>query len=119
MFTQLNPTIPLTTPKGNGQALAVIDYGSEHNLIWVIAIDDTGEIWSYQNPEVKIQKNITMKREFAKKDVIEKFKNLTLLELAQLDLDDLCKHLLKSQSTKITESNIKDNNMRKIPSNKT
>ena len=62
MFTQLNPTIPLTTPKGNGQALAVIDYGSEHHLICVVAIDETGEIWSYPNPEIKSQKNITMGR---------------------------------------------------------
>lgn len=70
MFTQLNPTIPLTTPQGNGQALAVIDYGSEHNLIWVVAIDDTGEIWSYKNPDVTVQKNITMGRDFRKKDTI-------------------------------------------------
>jgi len=59
---QLNPTLPVSCPKGNGQALFLIDYGSEHNLMWVIAIDDTCEIWTYQNPEVRVQKNITMGR---------------------------------------------------------
>ena len=62
MILQLNPTIPLTTPKGNGQALALIDYGSEHDLMWVTAIDETGEIWTFPNPEVRAQKNITMGR---------------------------------------------------------
>ena len=61
-FTQLNPPIPMSCPKGKGMAIAVIDYGPEYNLIWVIAIDETGEIWSYQNPEVRMQKNITMGR---------------------------------------------------------
>jgi hypothetical protein len=36
--------------------------GAEHNLIWTIAIDETGEIWSYQNPHVRALKNITMER---------------------------------------------------------
>lgn len=59
---QLNPTIPVMTPKGSGQAILVIDYGSEHNLIWTVIIDNTGEIWSLQNPHIRGQKNITMER---------------------------------------------------------
>jgi hypothetical protein len=59
---QLNPTIPLQTPKGSGQAILVIDYGNEHHLIWTVILDETGEIWSYQNPHVRGQKNITMDR---------------------------------------------------------
>jgi hypothetical protein len=61
-FKQLNPPIPLSTPKGNGQAWAVIDYSLEHNLMWVVAIDATGEIWTFPNPEVRAQKNITAGR---------------------------------------------------------
>ena len=57
MFTQLNPSIPLDTPKGRGQALAVIDYGLEHNLLWVVAIDETREIWCVPNSEVRVQPN--------------------------------------------------------------
>lgn len=57
MFTQLNPSIPMNTPKGSGLALAVIDYGMEHSLLWVVAIDATAEIWCVPNDEVRMQKN--------------------------------------------------------------
>jgi hypothetical protein len=60
MIIQLNPTIPLSTPKGNGYAIALIDYSEAHNLMWVTVINETGEIWTFQNPEVRAQKNITM-----------------------------------------------------------
>ena len=59
---QLNPPIPLTTPKGAGYAWLVIDYGQEHNLMWTVAIDATGEIWTFSNKEVRAQKNITLER---------------------------------------------------------
>jgi hypothetical protein len=62
VITQLSPPLPLCCPKGNGLAHLVIDYGAEHDLIWVIFIDDTGEVWSYQNREVKAQHNVTMGR---------------------------------------------------------
>ena len=62
-LTQLNPTLPMTVAgKGSGYALAVIDYGPEHHLIWVVAIDETGEIWSAANPSVRMQSNWTMGR---------------------------------------------------------
>ncbi len=63
MLTQLNPPIPLhVLGRGDGQALAVIDYGPEHNLLWVTAIDATGEIWCAPNPQVRMQKNWSMGR---------------------------------------------------------
>ena len=62
-LTQLNPTLPMTVEgKGSGYAVAVIDYGPEHHLIWVVAIDATGEIWSTPNPHVRMQSNWTMGR---------------------------------------------------------
>jgi hypothetical protein len=62
-LTQLNPTLPMTVEgKGSGYAVAVIDYGPEHHLIWVVAIDATGEIWSASNPQVRMQSNWTMGR---------------------------------------------------------
>lgn len=62
-FTQLDPPLPLTVlDKGDGFAIAVIDYGQEHNLIWVTAINDTGEIWCAPNPRVRMQSNWTMGR---------------------------------------------------------
>jgi hypothetical protein len=62
MILQLNPPIPLSTPKGNGLAWAVIDYGPEHHLMWTVAIDSTGEVWTFPNPQVRAQQNITLDR---------------------------------------------------------
>jgi len=59
---QLNPTIPMSTSKGNGQALFLIDYGSEHNIMFTIAIDDTGELWTFDSTKIRMQKNITIGR---------------------------------------------------------
>ena len=63
MFTQLNPPIPLhVLGKGDGYAIGMIDYGQEHNLMWVTAIDATGEIWCAPNHKVRLGKNWTMGR---------------------------------------------------------
>jgi hypothetical protein len=62
MMIQLNPTVPLWTPKGAGFAHFVIDMGQEHHLMWVVFIDETGECWTFANPEVRIQYNISMGR---------------------------------------------------------
>ena len=63
MIIQLNPQIPLITPKGSGQAILVIDYSEEHDLKWVVIQDDSGEIWAWPNNQVRGHKNITMGRE--------------------------------------------------------
>lgn len=62
MLTQLNPPIPLDTPKGKGLAHFIIDYGPEHDLMWVTFIDATGECWTWPNPQIRAQQNITMGR---------------------------------------------------------
>lgn len=63
MFVQLNPPIPLhVLDKGDGLAIGVIDYGPEHNLLWITAIDATGEIWCAPNPQVRMQGNWSMGR---------------------------------------------------------
>ena len=63
MFTQLNPQIPLhVLGKGDGIAFGLIDYGPEHNLIWVTALDANGEVWCAPNPTVRFQKNWTLDR---------------------------------------------------------
>ena len=63
-FKQLDPTIPVSIiGKGDGYAFAVIDYGQEHNLIWVTALNETGEVWCAPNPLVRVQGNWTMQRE--------------------------------------------------------
>lgn len=59
---QLDPPIPVTTPKGSALAHVLIDYGAEHDLVWVCFQDATGECWSWPNPKIRAQKNITMGR---------------------------------------------------------
>jgi hypothetical protein len=63
VLQQLNPPIPLFVPgRGTGLAHAVIDYGPEHDLIWVIFLDNGGEIWALKNSEVRAQINVSMGR---------------------------------------------------------
>lgn len=61
---QLNPTIPVYIPEDDekGQAIFIIDPSTENHLLWVIAMDKTGEIWTLPNPSVRLQWNITMGR---------------------------------------------------------
>jgi hypothetical protein len=62
MMLQLNPLLPMLTPKGEGLAWLCLDYGTEYNLMWVVAIDATGEVWTFQNSDVRALRNITMGR---------------------------------------------------------
>ena len=64
MFTRLEPPIPMhVIDRGAGQAFGVIDYGAEHHLIWVVALNDGGEVWCAPNPKVRVQANWTLGRE--------------------------------------------------------
>lgn len=62
MILQLDPPIPMNTPKGEGFAHFLIDYGMESDLYWTVFITDTGEIWTYANKLVRASKNITLGR---------------------------------------------------------
>lgn len=59
---QLNPPLPLDTPKGKALAQVLIDYGAEHDLLWVCFQNDTGEVWCWNNRDVRAQTNISMGR---------------------------------------------------------
>jgi hypothetical protein len=61
MILQLNPPIPVATPKGKALAQLVIDYGAEHDLLWV-CFQDNGECWTFNNNAIRAQTNITMGR---------------------------------------------------------
>jgi hypothetical protein len=63
MMIQLNPTIPVyVVGKGTGLAWFLIDYSEEHHLMWVVAMDETSEIWTVPNTDIRAQKNTTMNR---------------------------------------------------------
>lgn len=52
-LTQLNPTIPLRSDRASGECIAVIDYSIEHDLMWVVIDDATGQIWTVPNRDVR------------------------------------------------------------------
>ena len=62
MILQLDPPLPMTTPKGAAIAHFLIDYGMESHLYWICFITETGECWTYANPHVRIEQNITLDR---------------------------------------------------------
>jgi len=65
MYTELKQSLPVhVIDKGDGYAIAVIDYGQEHDLIWVVVLNESGEIWSVRNQEVRVKSNWTMGRRF-------------------------------------------------------
>ena len=59
---QLNPQIPVLTPKGPGWAFFLIDRSQEHDLEWVVFLDNGGYCWTFKNSDIRIQKNSTFHR---------------------------------------------------------
>lgn len=57
MILQLNPPLHMHTSKGAGIAQLVIDYGLEADLMWVVALNDSGEIWCFPNWDVRLYGN--------------------------------------------------------------
>ena len=64
MIHQLNPPLPVITPKGKALAHVVIDVGIEHDLQWICFQDATGECWTWSNPQIRAQINITLGRDY-------------------------------------------------------
>jgi hypothetical protein len=53
-------------PIGEGVCNVLIDYGLDHDLIWVVEMDLTGEIWCVPNRFVRAVRNVTAGRNTAK-----------------------------------------------------
>lgn len=66
---QLNPSIPVYIPdmKMAGYAIGWIDYSQEHNLMWIVALNNS-EIWILENHKVRMQNNITLNRILSKSE---------------------------------------------------
>jgi hypothetical protein len=63
MILQLNPQIPVyIVDKGEGYALALVDYSQDHSLMWLVAMNDTGEMWIVPNEKVRAQWNYSLDR---------------------------------------------------------
>jgi hypothetical protein len=66
---QLDPSIPVyVVGKGKGEAVGWIDYGKEDNLIWIVAIHDTGEVWCAPNPDIRFLNNYSIGRKVIEKE---------------------------------------------------
>jgi hypothetical protein len=59
---QLNPSIPVVTPDGKGEAIGWMDYGKEDDLLWIVFLRMNGECWIYSNPQIRACPNITFGR---------------------------------------------------------
>lgn len=62
MIIRLEPPLPFDTPKGKGFAHFMIDDGQEQHLQWVVFLDESGECWTFENPDIRLQDNLTMGR---------------------------------------------------------
>jgi hypothetical protein len=61
----------MRTPKGEGVAIMVIDYGPDYDLFWTVIVskgEHAGEIWTYPNPQVRGVENVTLGRHVAPAD---------------------------------------------------
>lgn len=62
MILEIRQLIWLHTPKGQGIAKFLIDNGPESDLQWVVFIQETREVWTFSNWDVRTEPNITLGR---------------------------------------------------------
>jgi hypothetical protein len=65
VILQLSPVLEVDTPKGRGHAEFLIDYGPEADLLWVVVMRDTGEIWTLRNADIRATTNVSIGRTLA------------------------------------------------------
>ncbi len=65
MILQLSPVLEVDTPKGRGHAEFLLDYGPEADLLWVVVMRDTGEIWTLRNADIRATANVSIGRKLA------------------------------------------------------
>jgi len=56
MMLQLNPTIDVKTPLGDGEAMFLIDYGINVNTVWVCRMAG-GEVKHFYSDDIRIYDN--------------------------------------------------------------
>jgi hypothetical protein len=59
MILQLNPSILVETPLGQGHAIFIVDYGMHQNSCWIVAINDNGIVKHFDSNDVIISTNHT------------------------------------------------------------
>ena len=56
MILQLNPTIDVLTPNGDGTAMFIIDYGPDVNSVWLVR-HQGGKVLHYYSDDVRVYGN--------------------------------------------------------------
>jgi len=56
MMLQLNPTIDVKTPLGDGEAFFIVDYGVNVNTVWVCRMSG-GEVKHFYSDDIRIYDN--------------------------------------------------------------
>jgi len=59
---EIAQAIWLDTPKGLALAKFLVDRGIDSDNEWICIINETGEIWSFDNSDVRVTKSLTLGR---------------------------------------------------------
>jgi len=59
---ELQQHLWLDTPRGMALAKFLVDHGIDGDNEWICIVNETGEIWSFDNSDVRAAKNITIGR---------------------------------------------------------
>jgi hypothetical protein len=62
LIHEIQQAIWLETPKGLALAKFLVDRGIDSDNEWVCIVNDTGEIWSFDNSGVLVCKSLTLGR---------------------------------------------------------
>jgi len=62
VFHEFRDLIPVATPRGPGVALLLRCYGIESHDMWTVVMDADGSVWTFQNPDIRVQFNPTLGR---------------------------------------------------------
>ena len=54
---QLDQPLPFSTPKGPAWAHFLLDYGTEHDILWGCFICDSGQCWWVANRDIRLAEN--------------------------------------------------------------
>jgi hypothetical protein len=60
MIHEMKQVMWVMTPHGEGLVVLVIDYGVNHNTVWVIANKEDGRIRHYDSNQISLSKNCTI-----------------------------------------------------------
>ena len=60
MIHEMKQVMWVYTPNGEGLVILVIDYGVNHNTVWVVANKSDGRIRHYDSNQIKLSKNSTI-----------------------------------------------------------